>query len=717
MTFGAPEWFDAFLLVPLLAGLFVRNEMLRNYLLGKLVAARLLPQLAASTSTPRRRWKYGLALAGLACVIAAMTEPRFGYQVVQTHRRGLDLMIAIDTSRSMLSTDVQPDRLSRAKFAAQDLIDSLDGVRVGLIAFAGTAFVEAPLTIDYSAVENSVNALDTNTIPRGGTNIASAIREAAEAFGKGESTHRALVLFTDGEELEDDAVQAAKDVSGQFRIFTVGMGTAAGSLIPIQSADGGTDFLKDDQGQYVKSHLDELKLRQIANATGGFYVHMENGPATAKAIIEQGLQKMQEHEFETRETIPIESYQWPLALGILLLVASRLVRERRTPVRKPVRRTTPAVRPAELATAAALALLLLVPERSWAVNEGLNLYDKQDYQGAYNVFENQLQHNPGSDGLEFDQGASAYKEGDYDKALDAFGKVLGGKDQGLRGQAEYNIGNTLVQRGALQQGKDEKVKEWTEALKHYEQALKVDPKNEDAKYNEDVVRKMIDDLNKKQQQQNQQQQNQQQQNQQQQNQQQQNQQQQNQQQQNQQQQNQQQQNQQQQNQQQQNQQAQNQQQQNQQQQNQQAQNQQQQKQQGQGQQQQNQQAQNQQQQNQGQGQQQQNQQQPGSQGQQNQQAQQGQDQQNQGSPNQNQTANATPSPTPGNGQGALQERSQQNQQAEAQAAARAATEKQAQPGEMTPSQAQALIDSLRGDEEHVSFENKHDNDQPVYKDW
>ena len=682
MTFGAPGWFEGLLLVPLLAALFLRNELLREHLLNKLVASRLLPDLAASTSAPRRRWKYGLALLGLACVIAALTQPRAGEEVIVNDRRGLDLMIAVDTSRSMLSTDVQPDRLSRAKFAAQDLIDSLEGDRVGLIAFAGTAFVEAPLTIDYSAVENSLTALDTNTIPRGGTNIASAIREAAEAFGKGESTHRALVLFTDGEELEDDAVKAAREVNGKFRIFTVGVGTGAGSLIPLQGADGGTEFLKDDQGEYVKSHLDEEKLKEIANATGGFYVHMEGGPATARAIIDQGLNKMQEHEFESRETRPIERYQWPLAAGIVLLIASVLIRERRRVPRTPARRSRQA---AALAATAALALALLMPERGWSKNEGLDLYDQKNYKGAYDVFQGQLERNPDSGGLEFDSGASAYKEGDYDKALESFGKVLGSPDQGLREQAEYNLGNTLVQRGALQEGKDEKIKEWTEALKHYDQALKVDPKNADANYNEDVVRRMIDDLNKKEQQQNQQQQNQQQQNQQQQNQQQQNQQQQNQQQQNQQQQNQQQQNQQQQNQQQQNQQQQNQQQQNQQQ----------------------------------QAQQQQNKQQGGGQSQQNQPQsdQQKQDEQKQASGNQTQNMNApSPSPTPGNGPGNLKENSQKDQQAEDQAAARAATEA-ARPGEMTPSQAQALIDSLRGEEEHVSFEGKRDNNEPDYKDW
>jgi Ca-activated chloride channel family protein len=693
MTFGAPAWFWAMALIPLLIGVFVRNESLRETLLRKLVAARLLPTLAASTSAARRRWKFILAIAGLALAIFALTQPRVGYDVTANHQRGLDLMIAIDTSKSMLSTDIQPDRLSRAKFAGQDLIDALEGDRVGLIAFAGTSFVQAPLTVDYSAVEAALSDLDTGTIPRGGTNIASAIHEAADAFGSGESAYRALVLFTDGEELEDDALQAAKDVKGKFRIFTVGVGTKEGSLIPLPGDNGGTNFLKDADGQYVKSHLDEEKLKAIADATGGFYIHLESGTATAKAIIEQGLEKMQQHEFETHESRPIERYEWPLAAAILLLITAMIIPERRR-----VRRPAPRVqkRAAALAGASALILVML-PARGHAENQGLQQYDQKNYKGAYDTFQQQLQRNPDSDGLEFDQGASAYKEGDYDKALEAFGKVIGSPNQQLRGQAEYNVGNTLVQRGALQEAKEEKIKEWTGALKHYDQALKIDPKNADAKYNEDLVRKMIDDLNKKEQQQKQQDQKQQKNQQD-----------------------------------KQNQQQQNQQQQNQQQQNQQQQNQQQQSQQQQSQQQQGQQQQQQNQQNSGQGQQQQqnqqaqNQQQQGQQGQQqnpqnsgqnpqNTAGQQNQDEQNQASANQNKGMNGpSPSPTPGPGE--LKEQSQQDQQADRQAAARAATE-QTKPGEMTPSQAQALVDSLRGEDEHVNFNDRHDDTEAPYKDW
>src|SRR5438067_148638 len=198
MSFAAPQWFWALALLPALLALFFWNENRRSGLLQKIVALRLVPELASSGSAAKRRFRFLAMLAGLACVIVAQARPQLGYTWQESRRKGRDLLIAIDTSKSMLATDLAPHRLTRAKLAAQDLINLLLGDRVGLIAFAGDAFLQAPLTIDYSAVLSSINELDVNIIPRGGTNIAAAINLAAEAFGKGESENRALILMTDG---------------------------------------------------------------------------------------------------------------------------------------------------------------------------------------------------------------------------------------------------------------------------------------------------------------------------------------------------------------------------------------------------------------------------------------------------------------------------------------------------------------------------------------
>src|SRR5207237_1390043 len=233
MSFGAPEWLWGLLLIPLLIALFVRAEHRGLRRLQEFVSARLLPQLAGTVNRPRRIAKFALQLLGLSLAVVSLAQPRWGYTFQDVKRKGLDLLIAVDTSRSMLSNDVQPNRLDRVKLATQDLINELQGDRVGLIAFAGRAFLQAPLTIDYEAATESINDLDTKAIPEGGTNISEAITLATNTFGKSATGNRALIIFTDGEELSGDAVKAAKAAADAgVRVFTVGVGTQQGSLIP-----------------------------------------------------------------------------------------------------------------------------------------------------------------------------------------------------------------------------------------------------------------------------------------------------------------------------------------------------------------------------------------------------------------------------------------------------------------------------------------------------
>ena len=380
------------------------------------MAARLLDRLAGTVSLGRRRLRFALLLLGLAALIVSLAQPRYGYTWQESKRKGRDIIIAIDCSRSMLATDLTPNRLGRAKLAVQDLLEQLQGDRVGLIAFAGTAFLQAPLTIDYGAVLNSLSELDTNIIPRGGTNIAAARSPRADAaFGKGESDNRCLILFTDGEELEADAVEAASAEKDHMRIFTVGLGSADGSLIPIPGENGGTGFVKDEKGQIVKSRLDEDRLRKIAETTGGFYVHLQNGPAEMQQIVHAGLGQMKEKEIDTRMSRrPIERYEWPLSAALVLLVASTLIGERKRGSRRP---------PLSVAASALVLVLLLIPRGAEAKNSGLEDYEREDYKGAMSEFDRQLQQQRESAALNFALGAAAYKAGDYPKALDAFSKA------------------------------------------------------------------------------------------------------------------------------------------------------------------------------------------------------------------------------------------------------------------------------------------------------
>src|SRR5438105_3742041 len=331
MIFAAPVWLWALLVIPFLALLFARAEQRGIARLREFVSPRLLPQLAATVNRSRRVLRFGVLMLGVALAIVSLARPQVGYIYQDVKRKGLDLLFAIDTSRSMLSNDVQPNRLERVKLATQDLVNQLQGDRAGLIAFAGRAFLQAPLTIDYEAEVESINDLDTKTIPEGGTNISEAINLAVQTFGKSAAGNRALIIFTDGEELIGDAVKAAKAATeAGVKIFTVGVGTPQGSLIPVNGDDGGTAFVKDSAGQVVKSKLNEKRLREIAEATGGFYLHLETGPQTMAQLYSQGLANMKAAEIDARlSRTPIERYEWPLAAAILALTMSILIAERK----------------------------------------------------------------------------------------------------------------------------------------------------------------------------------------------------------------------------------------------------------------------------------------------------------------------------------------------------------------------------------------------------
>ncbi len=490
MNFGAPNWLWALAVLPLLVLLYARAERRSAIKLREFVSPRLLPQLAGNVDRARRAIRFAFVLFALALAIIALAKPRWGYTYEDVKRRGLDLLFAVDTSRSMLSNDVAPNRLERVKLAAQDLITELQGDRAGLIAFAGRAFLQAPLTIDYDAAVESINDLDTKTIPEGGTNISEAIALATQTFGKSAMGNRALIIFTDGEELSGDAVSEAKKAADAgVKIFTVGVGTAQGSLIPVEGK-GEAGFVKDAKGQVVKSKLDENRLREIAQATGGIYLHLESGPQTMRQLYTDGLSKLKTAEIDARlSSRPIERYEWPLAGAIVALIASLFINDRKraqTPRRSPVKR--------EVLVAASL---LFVAAAEVNAVSGIDLYNKGRYEDAYAQFQKDLQNNinpADMPKIQFDAGAAAYKLRNYDKALEAFSQSLVDRSPRLQEKSRYNLGRTLEDRADFGKTNEETLKDLENAAQHYEQALKLDPQDKAAAERLEIVRKKIEKL-------------------------------------------------------------------------------------------------------------------------------------------------------------------------------------------------------------------------------
>jgi Ca-activated chloride channel family protein len=495
MSFGAPQWFWGLLVLPALVLLFFHAERKSTQRLRNFVSARLLPALAGTVNRFRRALRFGLLLLGVAFVLISLAQPRWGYTFQDVKRKGIDLLIAVDTSRSMLSNDVPPNRLERVKLATQDLINELQGDRVGLIAFAGRAFVQAPLTIDYDAVIESIHDLDTKTIPEGGTNISEAITLAERTYGKSAVGNRALVIFTDGEELSGDAVKTAKAAADAgVRIFTVGIGTPEGSLIPLSGGEEGTSFVKDSKGQVVKSKLDEKRLREIAQTTGGFYLHLENGPRTMQQLVTEGITKMQAGEIDERlSRQPIERYEWPLGAAMIALSMSMFIGER-----KRVRVAGRVRTPMKLATAATGLMFFFCPD-VFGAGAGLDFYRNGKYEEAYRSFQDDLKNHPNApakDKIQFDAGAAAYQLHDYDKALQAFSDSLLTKDVGLQESSHFNAGRTLEERADMAKSDDKALKDLTNAQTHYEDVLKLNPKNAAAKANLDAVKEKIERLKK-----------------------------------------------------------------------------------------------------------------------------------------------------------------------------------------------------------------------------
>jgi len=500
MNIATPKmlWLLVILVLPLI-GFLWWAWLKRQQLITQFISERLLAHLKVGVSPARQKMRLGLIVAAVMAVIFALARPQWGVTQEEARQRGLDVIVAIDTSNSMLAEDVSPNRLARAKLAALDLMRRAKTDRLGLVAFAGTAFMQCPLTLDDAAFSQSVNALDTKTISQGGTAIGEAIDEARRAFKNETDNHRVLVLFTDGEDHDSDAAAAAEKAAKEgIVIFTVGIGTPQGELLRIRDERGRVDYIRDEQDQPVKSRLNEDLLQQIARVTKGFYLPLR-GPSTMDTLYDRGIAPLPKSENAVKTFQHFhERYQWPLAVAIGLLILEEFVPDR---ARRRSKKASAATSTAPALTeTVAIVFLLLLPVTLWgSPSSALREYNNGDYQGALKDYNQLATKKPDDPRLHFNAGAAAYQSHDLDEAAKEFGLALASPDLLLQQHAYYNLGNTLYRVGEKATEPAKKQEAWNNAVKNYESALKLNQQDGDAKFNEAFVKKQLEELKKQQQ--------------------------------------------------------------------------------------------------------------------------------------------------------------------------------------------------------------------------
>jgi Ca-activated chloride channel family protein len=335
MQFGLPDAFYLLLLFPALVLLFRWATGRRLRRAGVLGDPSLVQRLTLRRSVTRERVKLGLLLACLFFLVLALARPQWGRGEEEVVAQGVDVFLVLDTSFSMDTQDVAPSRMERARYIASELMERLQGNRIGLVVFSGSAFVQCPLTLDYGAVRIFLDTVTTGIVPEPGTNIGQALEAARKGFVARDSKYRVVVLLTDGEQSSGDVGGIAETVREQgIVVHSVGVGTSGGEPIPVRNDEGEvTDYVRDESGQPVLSRLDEDALSRLALTTGGKYFRISDRDEEIDHLTEL-VMGMEGTELESQLYSRYqERFYWPLVLAVALLIAETLI-SRQRPVKE-----------------------------------------------------------------------------------------------------------------------------------------------------------------------------------------------------------------------------------------------------------------------------------------------------------------------------------------------------------------------------------------------
>ncbi|MCK5534764.1 VWA domain-containing protein [bacterium] len=336
MRFASPYSLYLLLIIPVLVFFYVFTFRQKKKALALFGNLKLVKNLTASVSKPRQIIKTILVVTGFFFLILALTGPQIGTKLVQVKRKGLDIIIAIDTSLSMTAEDIKPNRLAKAKMELESLIDQMEGDRIGIIAFAGNAFVQCPLTLDYRAAKMFLNLINTDLIPQPGTSIGEAIRLAIKSFSQKERKYKVLILLTDGEDYHSLPLKAGDQAKKEgIKIYTIGFGSPKGELIPLYDEKGDIiSYKKDKKGAAVMSKLDEMTLGKIALNTGGKYYRATAGELEVEQLYKE-ISRLEKKELQSKFFSQYEDrFQYFLAICLILLFFELILPARKKLVEK-----------------------------------------------------------------------------------------------------------------------------------------------------------------------------------------------------------------------------------------------------------------------------------------------------------------------------------------------------------------------------------------------
>ncbi|NOX34215.1 MAG: VWA domain-containing protein [Deltaproteobacteria bacterium] len=420
---------------------------------------------------PKRRWiKAVLLILAFGFAIIALSGPQLGYKWEKTTQKGVDIMIALDCSKSMLARDIKPNRLERAKREIIDLLHMMKSDRAGLVAFSGRAILQCPLTLDHEAFNIFLKVLKPGFLPVGGTNLEAAIKTSYEGFEKKSDTKKAIIIITDGESTSGDVEETAKLMAKKgIKIFSIGVGNLQGA--PIPDENGG--FKKDGAGNIIMSKVDEKALEKLAAVTGGIYVRSVAGDMDLDLIYKDRILGTMERKTLTsgKRKVWENRYQWFLFPALVLLLMEFML-----PSKKRINKL--------FVLALGVAMLFFQNQPVYAksvslsVKKGIKAFDRQNYENAKKHFIDAQLENPENAKLYYDIGAAAYMNKEYDQAKKNFTQALKSDDASLRHDARYNLANTYYRMGNL-----------GEAIKEYENILKKFPGDKQAKENLKFVKK------------------------------------------------------------------------------------------------------------------------------------------------------------------------------------------------------------------------------------